>query len=92
VRAFGLFQWDLGVHREFPIREALKLQFRAEMFNVLNHPNFAPPSADTSSPDFGLSSQMLAQYLGSGAGVGGLSALYQIGGPRSMQLALKLNF
>jgi hypothetical protein len=43
-----------------------------------------------------LSSQMLAQYLAGGAspniGGGGFSPLYQIGGPRSIQLALKLLF
>ncbi|MGH9644100.1 MAG: TonB-dependent receptor domain-containing protein, partial [Terriglobales bacterium] len=36
LRGFGAFQWDFAVHREFPIDESLKLQFRAEMFNVLN--------------------------------------------------------
>ncbi|MBI4166889.1 MAG: TonB-dependent receptor, partial [Acidobacteria bacterium] len=40
LRAPGLAQWDFAVHREFPIHEAVKLQFRAELFNVLNHPNF----------------------------------------------------
>jgi hypothetical protein len=92
LRGFRFVQWDLGVHRDFPIGESVKLQFRAEMFNILNHPNFAPPAGDLSLPTFGQSSQMLNDYLGSGAGVGGFSALYQIGGPRSMQLALKLRF
>jgi|SRR5579884_99999 len=93
LRGFGLVQWDLGVHREFPISESIKLQFRAELFNVLNHPNFAPPQADIGAPDFGLSSQMLSQYLGgTSVGAGGLSPIYQVGGPRSVQLALKLTF
>jgi hypothetical protein len=92
LRGFGVFQWDLGVHREFPIRESVKMEFRAEMFNCINHPNFAPPQGDISSPNFGLSSQMLGQYLGGGLGGGGLNPLYQIGGPRSVQLALKFTF
>jgi hypothetical protein len=63
------------------------------MFNILNHPNFAAPVGDMTSSQFGLSTQMLGQYLSGGnLGAGGLSPLYQIGGPRSMQFALKLTF
>ena len=92
LRGFDLFQWNMGVHRDFPLHETVALQFRAEMFNILNHPNFAPPSGSIGVPGFGLSSETLANYLGSGAGSGGFNSLYQAGGPRSVQLALKLNF
>jgi hypothetical protein len=92
LRGFGASQWDLGVRRDFPIRESLGLQFRAEMFNVLNHPNFAPPNSDLASSQFGLSTQLLSQYLGGNVGGGGFTALYQIGGPRTIQLALRLQF
>ena len=93
LRGFGAAQWDLAVHRDFPIHESLKLQFRAEMFNVLNHPNFGPPNAQFGRGGFGLSTQMLGQSLaGTSVGSGGFSPLYQIGGPRSIQLALKLQF
>ena len=97
LRGFGAVQWDFAVHRDFPIRESVKLQFRAEMFNVLNHPNFGPPSGlffGASVPSgFGLSSQMLGRSLNGGnSGSGALSSLYQIGGPRSLQFALKLFF
>jgi hypothetical protein len=102
LRGFGASQWDFAIHRDFRIREWLNLQFRAEMFNVLNHPNFGQPGNQFGRPAafggfFGLSSKMLAQYLdgggfGSNVGGGSFSSLYQIGGPRSMQFALKLSF
>jgi hypothetical protein len=108
LRGFGATQWDFAVHRDFPVRESMKLQFRAEMFNVLNHPNFGQPNGGFLSPafggplpGFGLSSQTLGNFLNGGGLVGGLasnigggafSPLYQIGGPRSVQLALKLFF
>lgn len=98
ARGFGMTQWDLAAHREFPIREPLKLQFRAELFNVLNHPNFGPPIGDLGAPQslnpqFGQAIKMLGQSLGgSNVGGGGFDPLYQIGGPRSVQFALKLSF
>ena len=93
LRGFAAAQWDLGVHRDFLLREPIHLQFRAELFNVLNHPNFGPPSGAFGAGGFGLSSQMLGASLDSGnLGGGSLSSLYQIGGPRSVQLALKLSF
>ena len=93
LRAFRATQVDFAVHRDFLLPEALKLEFRAEMFNVFNHPNFGPPDANLADPNFGLSTQSLGQYLTGGMqGAGGLSQLYQIGGPRSIQFALKLSF
>jgi hypothetical protein len=96
LRGFGATQWDLAIHREFPIRESLKLQFRAEMFNVLNHPNFGQPCGAFGffgNCPFGVSTAMLGASLAGGyAGNGAFDPLYQIGGPRSIQLALKLTF
>jgi hypothetical protein len=93
LRGYGAAQWDFAVHRDFPIRESLKLQFRAEMFNVLNHPNFGPPSGLFGQERFGLSTKTLGQSLSNNSlGAGGFNPLYQIGGPRSVQLALKLTF
>jgi hypothetical protein len=93
LRGFGATQWDFAVHRDFPIRERVKLQFRAELFNVLNHPNFGQPDGLLSDPTFGKSTQMLGQSLNnSNLGGGAFNPLYQIGGPRSIQLALKLMF
>jgi hypothetical protein len=93
LRGFGAAQWDFAVHRDFGIRDLLKLQFRAEMFNVLNHPNFGPPFGSFGAGGFGLATQMLNQSLSSSSqGSGGFNPLYQIGGPRSIQVAMKLSF
>jgi hypothetical protein len=83
--------------RPFPkskpkIRERLAFQARADLFNIFNHPNFGSPTNYLSSPQFGQSTQMLGASLGSGGQNGGLNPLYQLGGPRSAQLALKLLF
>jgi hypothetical protein len=86
ARGFDAVQLDLAVRREFPIHERLKLQFRAEAFNVFNHPNFGSINGFFGEPTFGQVTGTLANSLGV------LSPLYQQGGPRSMQFALKLVF
>lgn len=93
LRGFGAAQWDFAVHRDFPIREGIKLQFRCEMFNVLNHPNFGNPIGNlNNTSQFGRSTQMLGRSLDQSSGGAGFNALYQIGGPRSVQAALKVFF
>ncbi|HWC20374.1 MAG TPA: TonB-dependent receptor, partial [Terriglobales bacterium] len=92
LRGFGATQWDLTLRRQFRFTERLALQARSDFFNVLNHPNFGSPISFLTSPQFGQATQMLNGFLGSGGQNGGLNPLYQIGGPRSIQLALKLQF
>src|SRR5262249_26966585 len=92
LRGFAAWQADVGVQRQFPVTEKMGLRFRAEFFNIFNHPNFGNPNNDLTSPLFGRSTQTLANSLGSGGANGGFNPLYQIGGPRSIQLALKLQF
>ncbi|MGC1222855.1 MAG: TonB-dependent receptor [Candidatus Sulfotelmatobacter sp.] len=86
ARGFGAWQMDFAIRREFPLHERLKLQFRAEAFNIFNHPSFGQIDAYFTDPTFG---QALATLNSS---LPGLSPLYQSGGSRSMQLALKLMF
>jgi hypothetical protein len=87
IPGFGLIQVDLSVARKFPLGEHVNLQFRADAFNVFNHPNFANPLAYVEFGTTYLSStRMLNQALG------GLVPLFQQGGPRTLQLSLKLNF
>jgi hypothetical protein len=49
----GLFNVDYSMVKTFPIHEATKLQFRAEAFNLFNHPNFDNPNSTLNSPLFG---------------------------------------
>jgi hypothetical protein len=92
LRGFPVGQVDFSVRREFPIYERLRLQFRADAFNLFNHPNFANPDGIMTDPTFGISTQMLGTSLGSTGITGGFNPLYQIGGPRSFQLAAKFVF
>jgi hypothetical protein len=86
LRGFGAWQMDFALRREFPIYENLKLQFRAEAFNVFNHTNFGTIDTGFFDPTFGQATGTLAQSSGV------LSPIYANGGPRSMQFALKLIF
>jgi hypothetical protein len=92
LRGFGAWQADVGLQRQIHLTEKIDLRFRAEFFNIFNHPNFGSPINLLTSPLFGRSTQTLANSLGSGGANGGLNPLYQIGGPRSIQFALKLQF
>jgi hypothetical protein len=40
IRGPGYFQWDMSGMKNFALSEKLKMQFRADIFNILNHPNF----------------------------------------------------
>ncbi|MGC2390964.1 MAG: hypothetical protein WA621_16335, partial [Candidatus Acidiferrum sp.] len=55
----GMQDWDFSAFKNIPIRESKSLQFRAEFFNVFNHPNFRLPDNDISSPTFGEISEAL---------------------------------
>jgi hypothetical protein len=84
ARGFGEAQINVAARRQFPLHDQLKLQFRAETFNLLNHPNFGYVDPYLTDATFGEATQMLNQSLGT------LASQYQQGGPRSMQFALKL--
>lgn len=77
---------NLSVRREFPIYENLKLQFRAEAFNIFNHPIFGTINPFFGEATFGQATGTLANSSSV------LNPLYQQGGSRSMQFALRLTF
>ncbi len=88
ARGFDAVQADIALRKDFVLHEGVGLLFRAEAFNVLNHPIWGGiyNQLSTGAANFGKVSSNLNSQLG------GLNPLYQTGGPRSLQLALKLHF
>ena len=87
IQGFGLTQVDLSLGRRFPITERINLQFRTDAFNLFNHPNFTNPYGYVGLGSYFLKSESMLNQ-----GLGGLNPLFQQGGPRSLQLSLKLSF
>lgn len=78
------WDWDFAVLKNTPITERVNLQLRAELFNIVNHPNFALPNWFVSPGSPGLITQTPDQAQ-TNPGLGG-------GGPRVVQLAAKILF
>jgi hypothetical protein len=53
LRADKALNFDLSATKDFPIFERLRLQFRAEFFNAMNHPEFSSPALAPTSSNFG---------------------------------------
>src|SRR5882724_2052127 len=87
IPGFGLTQVDLSIGRRFSFGEKRGLQFRADAFNALNHPNFANPLGG-----FQFDPRQLASISMLNQGLGGLNPLFQQGGARSLQLSLRFMF
>ena len=54
LRADGIRQWDFSVFKAFPIHESIRAEFRADMFNFTNTPNFAAPGQSYGTATFGV--------------------------------------
>jgi outer membrane receptor protein involved in Fe transport len=95
-RDSGFRDWDLSVTKTTKFQERLTAQFRAEFFNILNHPNFANPYGGPSG--FGLGTFADPSQPGQfGCGCAtpdqaGSNPVLGSGGNRAIQLGLKLIF
>ena len=45
---------DVSAFKDFELREKMTLQFRAEVFNILNHPNLGQPANSLGASNFGV--------------------------------------
>jgi hypothetical protein len=85
VRQPSCWAWNSAIQRTFPLYEQLHLDFRAEAFNILNHPNLGSPNSSLSSSAFG--------ELGASINaIGSNNQLYAMGAARSLQLSFHLQF
>jgi hypothetical protein len=84
----GLANYDFAVLKNFALRERARFQFRADFFNLFNHTNFANPIADMSNANFGKITQTLGSAVAPSAG----TSSGPTGGPRLIQLALRVQF
>ena len=53
LRNPGAQQWDIALFKNFALSGRHRLQFRAEVFNFINHPNLSGPISDITNPNFG---------------------------------------
>lgn len=85
----GLVNYDFTALKAFALKtERVRLQFRADFFNLFNHTNFANPVANQSSANFG----RITQTVGSATATSVGTTAGPFGGPRQIQLALRLAF
>jgi len=78
----GLVSFDMTAGKVFPITERVKLQFQSDFINLLNHTNFALTSGNRT-----MNSGSFGQLSSSSLFNGG-----DTGGPRVIQLTLRLQF
>jgi len=88
----GFRNLDFSLAKNFHFGETMRLQFRAEFFNIFNHPNFANPYGGQNG--FGLNDPSVRPF-GCGCATPDIAAANPAvgsGGPRSVQLGLKFLF
>ena len=92
IQGPGFWNLDMGIIKKFKITERVKMDFRTELFNVFNHPNFDNPrNASVGSPT--LTSSLFGQTCCVTSAVPSSTTVIATGEPnRVIQFALKLSF
>ena len=98
LRGPGYKNVDFSIFKDTPITDSVKIQLRAEVFNLFNHPNFSNPllpsfAADMTSsidPVTGRGTGFLPITVTPDVGIG--NPFLGGGGPRDIQLAVRLVF
>jgi hypothetical protein len=80
----GQFNWDISLIKNTPITERIRMQFRADFYNAFNHPEFADPVSENTSPT-------LINVASANAGTFGVIDA-TIANPRLIQFGLKFIF
>jgi hypothetical protein len=96
-RASGFTNVDFSVAKAWTFAERVNMQFRAEFFNLFNHPNFANPWGGTSGygPAGGYSDPTVPGNFGCGCATPDVAAVNPVlgsGSARAIQLGLKFTF
>jgi hypothetical protein len=88
----GYWNFDLGITKRFDLTERVNMQFRTEMFNVFNHPNFDNPR-DASSGSPSARSSLFGQTCCATVAPPSTQSIISTGeSARVIQFALKLRF
>jgi hypothetical protein len=61
VRADGQATWSFSLIKNYKIRERITAQFRAEAYNVMNHPSFDVPNTTPTSSSFGIVTAVVSE-------------------------------
>lgn len=93
----GFFQWDAALYKNIKLTQRVKLQLRAEFFNVLNTTNFlfAGPGEATinwNNPVYNTGDAHTATQVISAEPAAGFGQLTQVVDPRTIQFGVRLSF
>ncbi len=88
----GLFQIDASLRRQFQLYRASSVEFSLSAYNAFNRASFSNPVGYLGSALFGQPTSMQNLMLGSGTPTGGITPMFEQGGPRTVELHLKFSF